>query len=371
MDDRGITERASFDRIRYAQAWEDADILTEAMGDAAGGDLVAICASGDNALALLLCNPGKVHAVDISAAQIECLNLRLGAYATLTHPEFLELMGARPSARRAALLQKALANRAETTRRFWMALLPEVEAHGAGGVGKFEHYFRLFSRRLLPLVHSRRTIDAIFQPREPAARREFFETRFDTWRWRLLVKFFFSRTMMGRLGRDRAFFDHVQGSVADHVFSRLRHAGVATDPSQNPYLHWIMTCRHGAALPLPWREEAFGIIRDRLDRVVAHLGPLESIKVRDAAGFYLSDIFEYMSPAVAEAAYESILGMARPGTGPDRPTGARLVYWNMMAPRRVPSAHAAKVRTLTDLETRLKAGDKAFFYSDFVVEEVR
>ena len=109
MDDRGITERASFDRIRYAQAWEDADILTEAMGDAAGGDLVAICASGDNALALLLCNPGKVHAVDISAAQIECLNLRLGAYATLTHPEFLELMGARPSARRAALLQKALA----------------------------------------------------------------------------------------------------------------------------------------------------------------------------------------------------------------------------------------------------------------------
>ena len=51
--------------------------------------------------------------------------------------------------------------------------------------------------------------------------------------------------------------------------------------------------------------------------------------------------------------------------------GARLVYWNMMAPRRVPPAFAGRVRRLEAEEARGKAADKAFFYSDFVVEEVR
>ena len=108
MTDTAITDRAAFDRIRYAQAWEDADVLTGAMGARPGGDLVSICASGDNALALLLCDPARVHAVDISPAQIECLNLRLGAYAALSHGEFLILMGARPGPGRAALLEQAL-----------------------------------------------------------------------------------------------------------------------------------------------------------------------------------------------------------------------------------------------------------------------
>ena len=52
------------------------------------------------------------------------------------------------------------------------------------------------------------------------------------------------------------------------------------------------------------------------------------------------------------------------------PAGARLVYWNMMAPRRVPVEQAHRVRTLTALEDELKAIDRAFFYSDFVIEEV-
>jgi S-adenosylmethionine-diacylglycerol 3-amino-3-carboxypropyl transferase len=42
----------------------------------------------------------------------------------------------------------------------------------------------------------------------------------------------------------------------------------------------------------------------------------------------------------------------------------------MMAPRRMPAQFAARVRTLGDVESRGKAIDKAFFYSDFVVEEV-
>ncbi|PWK62116.1 DUF3419 family protein [Roseicyclus mahoneyensis] len=360
-----IETRATFDHIRYAQLWEDADVLTAALGDKAGGTLVSICSAGDNALAMLVLDPAKVVVVDLSPAQIACLWLRIGAIRSLGHAEFLELMGARPSDRRRALLARATDGLDGETQAFWAALADDVDRFGAGGVGKFERYFRIFRTRLLPLVHSRRTIADIFTPRPPAARRVFFESRFDTWRWRMLLNLFFSRFVMGRMGRDKAFFDHVAGSPAQHVARRLRHAGVDTDPSANPYLHWIMTGTHGAALPMAWRPEHYDTIRARLDRLDIRPGSLEAFVGTGemADGFNLSDIFEYMSPPVFEQVYASILTACAPG--------ARLVYWNMMAPRRVPAALAPRVTTQTALEDDLKARDMAFFYSDFVVEEVR
>ncbi|WP_299965461.1 DUF3419 family protein [uncultured Roseobacter sp.] len=359
-----IAGKASFDHIRYAQLWEDADVLCAALPQAPGKTLVSICSAGDNALAMLTLDPARVVVVDLSAAQIACLHLRIGAYRALSHPEFLELMGSRPSTQRGTLLDRATAALDAQTRDFWHARRAEVIAHGAGGVGKFERYFRIFRTRLLPLVHSRKTIDAIFVPRSKADRADFLSTRFNTWRWRLLLNFFFSRFVMGQMGRDKAFFDHVEGSVAGHVARRIEHAAVDCDPSQNPYLHWILKGTHGDIVPMPWRAEHYATIRDRLDRLDIRQGALEAF-IQDgdkADGFNLSDTFEYMSGDVFAQVYGQILSAARPQ--------ARLVYWNMMAPRRVPPRFADEVIRLTAEEDRLKALDKAFFYSDFVVEQV-
>lgn len=54
---------AEFDHIRYAQLWEDADVLTQGLGDQAGKTLVSICSAGDNALAMLTLDPAKVVVV--------------------------------------------------------------------------------------------------------------------------------------------------------------------------------------------------------------------------------------------------------------------------------------------------------------------
>lgn len=364
MQSSEIAGKASFDHIRYAQLWEDADVLCAALGTRPGGTLVSICSAGDNALAMLTLDPARVVVVDLSPAQIACLRLRIGAIRALEHSEFLELMGSRPSDRRAALLRRAMSDADDETRGFWQELEPLVVQHGAGGAGKFERYFRVFQSYLLPLVHSRRTIDDIFVSRPRPEREVFLDTRFNTWRWHLLLKVFFSNAVMGRMGRDKAFFDHVDGSLSDHVARRIRHAAVTCDPSENPYLHWIMTATHGAALPMTWREEHYATIRARLDRLDIRQGALEAFVStgEKADGFNLSDIFEYMSPDVFSEVYGQILSAANPG--------ARLVYWNMMAPRRVPEAHARRVARQQELEDRLKTEDKAFFYSDFVVEDV-
>ncbi len=359
-----IAEKARFDAIRYAQLWEDADILCEALGVRRGARLVSIGSAGDNALAMLLLDPADVIAVDLSPAQVACIRLRVAAWPVLSHGELLDLLGFRPSANRSALLDRVLANTDAETAAFWEALRDPVIAHGAGAIGKFERYFALFRTRFLPLVHGRRTVAAIFEPRSAAARARFLAETWNNLRWRLLLKLFFSRTAMGALGRDPAFFDQVDGSVSAHVARRIEHAFVANDPAGNPYLSWIMTGTHGDTLPRAFRPEHHATIAARLDRLRVVEGTLESVATPGANvdGWNLSDIFEYMSPQAFGDTYARILDASAPGS--------RLVYWNMMAPRRVPPACRAHVHERRDIADPLKARDKAFFYSDFVVEDV-
>ena len=76
----------------------------------------------------------------------------------------------------------------------------------------------------------------------------------------------------------------------------------------------------------------------------------------------LSDIFEYMS----ESDYEHLLNEFIRAGAP----GCRLVYWNVVAKRQRPTRLRRALKAKRTLATELHERDKAFFYRDFVIEEV-
>src|SRR5438045_1738833 len=88
--------RVDFTQIRYAQCWEDADVLLEGLNIGEGDVCLSIASAGDNSFSLLTRNPAKVIAVDLNAAQLACVWLRKAAYARLEHGELLQLLGSRP-----------------------------------------------------------------------------------------------------------------------------------------------------------------------------------------------------------------------------------------------------------------------------------
>ena len=358
-------QHADFSAIRYAQCWEDADILLEGLEIRPGDSCLAIASAGDNSLAMLTRGAGRVIALDLSLSQIACLELRVAGYRELSHGELLELIGSRPSKRRADLYRRCRTLLSPEARRFWDAH-PDAVSGGIGGAGKFERYFALFRQRIMPLIHSRHTIARLLAGGDPAGRERFYRDAWDSWRWRLLFRLFFSRFTMGRLGRDPSFFRYVEGSVADRILARTRHALTTLDPADNPYLQWILTGRHLTALPLALREEHFDTIRANLDRLQWHCISLEDFLQREGERsidrFNLSDIFEYMSQDNCHLLLERIHRAGR--------AGGRLAYWNMLAPRRRPDTMADRLRPLDDLAQRLFLQDKAFFYSAFVVEEI-
>lgn len=359
-----VANAADFSVIRYAQCWEDADVLVAALAPQPGQTLVSVASAGDNTLALLIGGPARVVAVDLSAAQLACLELRVAAYRALRHEELLQLIGSRPCANRRALYARCRNQLSGDARTFWDSHGDTID-QGIGAAGKFERYFATFRRRVLPLVHGTETVDRLLAGGSIEAREAFYAEQWDNWRWRWMFRLFFSRAVMGLLGRDPAFFAHVEGSVADRILTRARHAMTVLDPPANPYMHWILRGCHGVALPLALRPEHFDTIRHMLDRLEWLQsdvnGALDSLDDGAVHGCNLSDIFEYMSLEEYWRSLERLCRALAPG--------GRLAYWNMLAPRRRPDDMAGALRPLDDLAATLHDGDKAFFYSAFVVEE--
>lgn len=361
-----IQHRADFSAVRYAQCWEDPRLLVEALRPA-GKHCVSIGSAGDNSFALLAAGAYHVTAVEMNPAQTACIALRQAGYLTLDHSEFLELLGSRPSTRRADWYAACRPLLPPPAQAFWDAH-PEAIAQGIGGCGKFERYFSIFRKYVLPVAHPEKRMLALLEKRTPEARLKFYRETWNNHRWRWIFQVFFSRTLMGALGRDPEFFKYVEGSVADRILTRTRHALAVLDPSENPYLHWILTGTHGETLPDALTENNFHTIRSALDnkRFDVVEAPLEVLleghpeKKYDA--FNLSDIFEYMSEENTATLLGKIADASRPG--------ARLAYWNMLAPRSRPGSMAHRLVHHTAEANALLETDRAFFYSRFVIEEV-
>ncbi len=360
-----IADKADFARIRYAQCWEDADVLLEAMDLERSATCLSIASAGDNALALLATGAKRVIAVDLSPAQIACLELRVAAIRSLTHGQFLELLGQNPSRDRVTHYLRCRAKLSEASRDFWDANLPLINRGIAQG-GKFERYLRAFRRFVLPLVHSRETVTTLFELDSVEERQRFFEERWNNRRWDFICRLFFGRASLGRFGRDPSFMNYADEPVWDSLKRRIPNAFVVQRPTDNPYLQWILEGRFVSALPFAWRAENFEKIRANIDALEWRCDSIEQVlselPPQSLNACNLSDIFEYMPQADYERLLQEFVRVGAPG--------CRLVYWNVVTPRRRPDSFRYALRSKRNLASELHQRDKAFFYRDFVVEEV-
>jgi S-adenosylmethionine-diacylglycerol 3-amino-3-carboxypropyl transferase len=351
--------------VRYAQCWEDADILLEALRIQPGFTCLSIASAGDNALAMLSMKPRKVLAIDRNPAQLAALELRVAAFRELQHPELLALIGSVESRSRINLYRRCRKHLSIAARNYWDQCPKLIEA-GIGSAGTLENYLRIFRTRVVGMIHNRRSIEQLFTKKPPAERRHFYESHWNNFRWQVLFRIFFSRFVMGKLGRDPRLFRYVQGGVAETFLQRMRYAMTELEPSTNPYLRWIFEGQHrDGALPFALRAENFEAIRDHLDRLEWRCSSLEEFLEKSPDtfdAFNLSNIFEYISVE----SYERLLCQLVRAANPD----ARLAYWNLLVPRSRPESLGALLNPLKEISESLLARDKAFMYGAFVVEEV-
>ena len=376
-----------FDQLRYAQCWEDADILLEALEVRPHHTCLSIASGGENTLALLSRGPQKVIAVDLSPAQIACLELKAAAFAQLSHPEMLVLLGSwdalagddllprsRDSQRtpgslstvarlRQHLYARCRQEISPAARQFWDERTDAI-ASGINHSGRFERYLALFRRWILPLTHPQADWRPVLFGLTPAEREIWYQTCWNTWRWRSLFRVFFSRFTLGHLGTDPQFLRYGDRSLAAHLLQRTRYALTTLDPAQNPYLQWIVLGRHYQALPYALRPHHFAAIRDNLHRLEWRTTSLEDFIASNPIPidrFNLSNVFEYMSPVHYAAILRQLHRVAAPN--------ARLAFWNRLSDRTCSQTQTPAWKSMVDVAERLHQQDQVFFYKRFVVAQ--
>jgi S-adenosylmethionine-diacylglycerol 3-amino-3-carboxypropyl transferase len=358
-------QHADFSGIRYAQCWEDADVLLDALAVRPGDRCLSVASGGENSLSLLACEPGAVVAVDISPAQIALVELKRAAIRTLDHATAIAFIGLAPCADRLRVYRGVRAAMPRPGIEYWDSHLSDVAA-GVCTRGRFERYLALFRRVVLPLVHSRAATASLLEPRPADARRRYFDEVWNNRRWRMLTRVFFSRTVMSHLGRDPSFFRFVEGDVVASISKRVERTLTEGEPAANPCLHWIAHGRYGETLPHAWRPANFDTIRRHLDRLELRRQSAEEALASAPDGsfdrFNLSDVFEYVSAAAAERMFDDVARCGR--------TGGRVAYWNMMVPRAPPARLAGRLRALDEDSRRLHRRATTFFYGAFRVDEL-
>ena len=132
MRSGSIEQRASFELIRYANCWEDADILCEALRPSEGKRFLSIASGGDNSLALLA-EGADVVAADLSSSQLALVELKTAAIRELDYEEALAFLGVRESIERRTIFADLRDSLSDGTREYW-------DGHGAEiGRGVVKH----------------------------------------------------------------------------------------------------------------------------------------------------------------------------------------------------------------------------------------
>ena len=375
--------RVDFSLIRYSQCWEDTEVLLESLNIQKNDICFGILSAGDNVFSMLAENPKKVVALDISFPQIALAKLKKEVFNSLSYEEMLEFMGVIKSDKRVEIYGRIRENLDKEVKEYWDFNKEAIEK-GIIHTGKFEKFFKIFREKILPFVHSKKRIEKLLEKKSRQERIEYYDKYWNNFRWKLMFKLFFSKYIVGKLGRDKEFFRYAEKNISEEMKERSRYALCEQNPYENPYINYILTGNYRKdCLPYFLREENFDKIRRNLHKVEILQSSVEEYLDQidfKIDKFNLSDIFEYMS---AEN-YSKLMGKIYDNAEDN----ALLAYWNLIVERnsekldyketdseiaftgKETNVNGKKYERMKELDRKLHEKDMTFFYTDFVVEKV-
>ena len=375
--------RVDFSLIRYSQCWEDTEVLLESLNIQKNDICFGILSAGDNVFSMLAENPKKVVALDISFPQIALAKLKKEVFNSLSYEEMLEFTGVMKSDKRVKIYDRIRENLDKEVKEYWDFNKDAIEK-GIIHTGKFEKFFKIFREKILPFVHSKKRIEKLLEKKSRQERIEYYDKYWNNFRWKLMFKLFFSKYIVGKLGRDKEFFRYAEKNISEEMKERSRYALCEQNPYENPYINYILTGNYRKdCLPYFLRKENFDKIRKNLHKVEILQSSVEEYLDQidfKIDKFNLSDIFEYMS---AEN-YSKLMGKIYDNAE----NNALLAYWNLIVERnsekldykktdseiavtgKETNVNGKKYERMKELDRKLHEKDMTFFYTDFVVEKV-
>jgi S-adenosylmethionine-diacylglycerol 3-amino-3-carboxypropyl transferase len=349
--------------LRYANCWEDADLLVSRVGELRGKHVLSISSGGENSLSLLCRDPGLLVVVDKNPVQLFVFELKRAAMKALEREEFLAFLGYATSADRWRTYRLLKGDLSPGARAYWDEQRGRLET-GFIHTGRVARTLRLLARFVRPLIHGAARSRELMAAKSAGEQAEFFRKNWDNRRWRAMVKILFGKPAIYAISPEPDFFKYHSGSgVPGYLLEKTaRHLSSVT-AQENHMLHYFLFGHFGALIPHFARQANYATIKANLGATVTHEGMLETAFPRFGRfdAFNLSNIFEYTTPASFATVAEAVVAGAKPQ--------ARLAYWNILVPRRLSEARPDAFRNLLDTDLDRSVPDKGWIYYRFVLDQ--
>ena len=171
-----MNEQKWKNKIYYSQCWEDPYVLLKGLEINKEDKIISITSGGCNTLTLLLKDPKEIVALDINYAQNYLLELKISAIKYLSYENLLAFFGVEPCKDRLSFYY-LLRNNLTTDAKEWWDNNTNLIEQGVIHTGKLEIYFRVFSRFILPLIHSKKTVQYLFTEKTQEQQSEFYNKK--------------------------------------------------------------------------------------------------------------------------------------------------------------------------------------------------
>jgi len=356
-------------KINYSQCWEDPLVLMKALKINQIDNIISITSGGDNTIALSLENPRSIIAIDANSAQNYLLELKVEAIKNLSYDVFLEFLGVSDSRRRIEIFLSLKKYLSSDVREWWENRLLLIK-DGIINAGKFEKYLTFFRRKILPLIHSEKIVNKLLSLKTPANQKRFYDEQWNTFRWRLVFRLFFNKTILSWFGRAPHSFIHTETKdIARYYLKRVEYALTEIPISNNYFLDFILTGTYlkQSDLPLYLKLENFNRLKSTVDKIKIINGTIQEFlitqKENSFSKFNLSDIFETMSEHEKDSLFQELIRVAD--------NDSIVVYWNNLVERSHPASLNRYISNDTETATILYHNDRAFFYNKLIIENIK
>lgn len=349
--------KTDFSFIRYSNCWEDTHVLLKALDIRENETGISIASAGDNTLAMLIKNPRRIYAFDLNETQLFCCELKMACFRCLSYNEMLVFLGVR-NGRRMPMYKKLRHVLSKEARSFFDAN-PDIIIRGIIHVGKFENFFSIFRKYIIPLFSTQKQFRCFARMEDLGKQLNFYHTYINNRRLKAIFRIYFGYKVMGKLGRDSNFYNHVKDkeSSGNDIRKRFEYGISHTVNAYNPYISYIVFGGYSKhSLPLYLRRENFDVIRRNINRITLVKGDLLSLETEKIDFANLSDIFEYMSVTDFNNNIQKLSEMMK--------INGRVAYWNMQNRR-----YISKSDLCCDykLSQNLFKQNNSWFYRDFLL----
>lgn len=352
-------------KIRYSQCWEDTQLMLSALDIQPADVVLSIASGGCNTFAIAQKQPQIIYAIDYNAAQIYLTQLKQIAINKLEKKELFEFLGITESKNRIRLFQQMEPLLTHEARQYFQENLKIIKK-GIIHVGKFEKYIRLFRQFILPLIHSKKTIDRLMSITDKQKQLRFYHKQWNNKRWQLIFRVFFGKTLMKKRGRSKEMFQYTtEQDVGKQYFVRAENALTQKNVAQNAYLEYLLTGNYKKNIPDYLignlnNIKKYNKITCKTENIVIFLKQKGNNEINK---YNLSDVFEAMSEEETEIAFHEILRTAK--------NNARLIFWNNLVKRTIPKEIAPFFYEEKEQMIELQKTDRIFFYEKFYIYTIK